>query len=162
MPNIATKASMLGRRGNSMLSLIARKWLKWITTFVAPLSRMDGYGIDLRGIKIHNDAESPTGVYIPADLEEALKELETILPPNTMRAITTTISESEMKTYHMSLGTWLRDKWGLWTGLRFAQFFSELGIDHPDDMSGIILTSLWRRLHSKPIDLSGQIHRHNK
>ena len=156
MPNIATKASMLGHRGNSMLSIIARRWLNCITTSVVPLRRMDGYGIDLRDIKIHNDRESPTGVYIPNDLEETLRELETILPADLKQKMRG-YDESEMNKFQMSLGVWLRDKWGLWTNSRLAKFFNESGVDDPDHMSEIILGSFWRYLHYNPIDLANQI-----
>ena len=52
---------------------------------------------------------------------------------------------------------WLRNNWGLWKGLRLAQWFNKQDIFHPDDMSGIILASFWRHLNHKPIDLRGQV-----
>jgi hypothetical protein len=38
-----------------------------------------------------------------------------------------------------------------------AKWFNRHGIVHPDDMSGIILTSYWRRLNGKPIALASQV-----
>jgi hypothetical protein len=55
------------------------------------------------------------------------------------------------------MGLTIRNCWGLWGHSRLAKYFNELGIDHPDDMSGIILTSLWRELNHLPMDLAGQI-----
>lgn len=38
-----------------------------------------------------------------------------------------------------------------------AAWFNQVGIYHPDDMSGIILDSFWRKLNNKPIGLDEQI-----
>jgi hypothetical protein len=32
-----------------------------------------------------------------------------------------------------------------------------MGIQHPDDMSGIVLDSYWRKLHGEPIALQEQV-----
>ena len=53
-------------------------------------------------------------------------------------------------------GRCLRNAWGLWGGSPLAKFFNTRGVHHPDDMSGIIMTSLWRRLHGAPIKLEEQ------
>jgi len=60
----------------------------------------------------------------------------------------------------MGLGMWMRNNWGLWGDSRLADWFAEKGIDHPDDMSTIILKSFWRRLNDRPIALSEQIRTH--
>lgn len=57
----------------------------------------------------------------------------------------------------MSIGLTMRNRWGLWAGSELAQWFNALGIGHPDDMSGIILHSYWRRLNGYPIELSKQV-----
>jgi len=62
-----------------------------------------------------------------------------------------------MNLYHMSMGLWMRNNWGLWKGSRLAKWFNAQGIIHPDDMSGIILTSFWRHLNNKPIGLDEQV-----
>jgi len=62
-----------------------------------------------------------------------------------------------MITYHLGLGMWLRNNWCLWHGSELQTYFIELGLVHPDDMSGIILDSFWRSLNNKPLDLEGQI-----
>tara|TARA_B100000780_G_C21048047_1_gene420776 strand:+ start:692 stop:1111 length:420 start_codon:yes stop_codon:yes gene_type:complete len=40
---------------------------------------------------------------------------------------------------------------------RLSQFFNDKGINHPDDMSGIILTSFYRNLRGLPIGFDKQI-----
>jgi hypothetical protein len=58
---------------------------------------------------------------------------------------------------HHGLGQQIRNDWGLWGESTLSKFFNRVGIHHPDDMSGIILTSYHRRLNGRPIDLEGQI-----
>ena len=104
----------------------------------------------------HKDANSPTGYYIPRDLDDALTEVDRIMGAKGREDVLKA-SEREMIQYHFGLGQWMRNNWGLWKGLGLAQYFNQLGIHHPDDMSGIILDSYWRRIHGKPIDLEGQV-----
>src|SRR5262245_11148723 len=102
------------------------------------------------------DATSKTGYYIPHDLADALIELDRIMGTkgrdDVIRA-----TEDGMIEYHHGLGTWLRNNWGLWGGSRLSEYFHQLGIRHPDDMSAIIFDSYWRKVHDKPIDLEGQV-----
>ncbi len=58
---------------------------------------------------------------------------------------------------HFGVGMWMRNNWGLWGGGPLAQHFNAQGIQHPDDMSGIILTSYWLHLHGCPTRLDEQI-----
>jgi len=53
---------------------------------------------------------------------------------------------------------WLRNNWQLWGGSRLSKYFNNLGIFHPDDMSGIILDSYHRYLTDKEIKLEEQIN----
>lgn len=102
------------------------------------------------------DSTASSKVYIPKDLEDTFAELMKMRSPallNEMRLK----SEKDMAEYHHGFGTWLRNNWGLWAGSRLAQYFKQLGVNHPDDMSGIILTSFWRHLHSQPIKLDEQV-----
>lgn len=57
----------------------------------------------------------------------------------------------------MGLGTGLRNTWGLWGDSRLAHYFKQLGVNHPDDMSGIILATFWCKLHDKPFRLKQKI-----
>jgi hypothetical protein len=52
---------------------------------------------------------------------------------------------------------WIRNNWRLWGGSRLSKYFNDLGIFHPDDMSGIILNSYHRFLLGQDIKLDDQI-----
>ncbi|MFZ1685684.1 MAG: DUF6794 domain-containing protein [Candidatus Zixiibacteriota bacterium] len=94
--------------------------------------------------------------YIPSDLNDCLAYLDTTLTPVDLDSLRQW-HEDEMPRAHMNLGLWLRNNWGLWKGSRLSEWFNKHDIWHPDDMSGIILTSYWRHLHNRPIELDAQI-----
>ncbi len=59
---------------------------------------------------------------------------------------------------HHGYGTSLRNNWGLWDKESILhKYFRNIGIWHADDMSGIILTSVYRKIKGQEIDLEGQI-----
>lgn len=107
------------------------------------------------------DPNAPFRVYIPKDLEDCFDELRKMLPPAVINEIRHKPEEGVIE-YHHSLGRWIRNNWGLWASSRLAQYFNQLGIRHPDDMSGIILTSFWRHLNSQSIRLEEQIEHYQE
>jgi hypothetical protein len=67
---------------------------------------------------------------------------------------------------HMGLGTWIRNTLGLWADCQkepaeerapLVRWFNKKGIYHPDDMSGIILTSWHRKLNGKKKKIKEQV-----
>ena len=40
------------------------------------------------------------------------------------------------------------------------QYFNTIGIFHADDMSGIIMESVWRKIHNKPLELDEQVKKY--
>jgi hypothetical protein len=101
----------------------------------------------------NRDRTSPTGIYIPKDLDEALTKLDSLLPACFVAAFL----KQGPNHYHLSVGLWLRNNWGLWHGSRLAKHFNAMGIYHPDDMSGIILTSYYRHLRRQPLRVEEQV-----
>lgn len=97
------------------------------------------------------------GVYIPIDLEDSFNQLNKLLSPEDIDTIKSKKSEDDLVDLHFGLGLWMRNNWGLWRGSRLNKYFNDLGIYHPDDISGIILDSYWRRLNDLPIKLEEQI-----
>lgn len=95
--------------------------------------------------------------YKPKDLEESIQQLD-ILLHDTIKAGILLMTEKEFTTAtHMSTGLWMRNNWGLWRGGKLSRYFNSIGIHHPDNMSGIILTSYHRHLNQKDIDLENQV-----
>lgn len=96
--------------------------------------------------------EEEKAVYIPKDLAEAHRELEKIIPPDTIEKMKES-EEQDISLYHLDVGMWMRNNWGLWKGSRLSNYFNNMGVLHPDDMSGIILDSFWYKLKQKPFPL---------
>jgi peroxiredoxin len=93
----------------------------------------------------------------PSNIEECIKELKETLPSADLHRFE---FEPELVTdeYHLTLGLWIRNNWiRAEGGGRLFEFFHDMGINNPDDMSGIILTSLWRDLHSQPLRVEDQV-----
>ncbi len=94
--------------------------------------------------------------YIPVDLDDGIRHLKETLSSEDIEVLRST-DEGELARFHFGLGLSLRNGWGLWGGSRLAEWFNSIGIFHPDDMSGIIITSLVRDLKGEPIELDAQV-----
>ncbi len=103
------------------------------------------------------DENSPTGVYIPSDLEDCFRELNKMLSASAIEEIRT-CEESGLSIYHFGLGMWMRNNWGLWNQeARLTLYFDILGIQDADDVSSFILVSYWESLNGKPINIPRRI-----
>lgn len=114
-------------------------------------------GEEINKINPTFDDSNPPELYIPKDLEDSFNELNKMLHPKFIEKFKNG-GKNEVIEQHFGLGLWMRNNWGLWAGSRLAKYFEELGINHPDDMSGIILTSYQHHLNNKPLELEKQIN----
>ena len=96
-------------------------------------------------------------VYIPKDLEDCFKQIDVFFADSTKTKIKQWTEDEFCSNAHFGLGMWMRNNWGLWGGSRLSKYFNEMKIFHPDDMSGIILTSYHRYLTGNEIKLEEQI-----
>ena len=92
-------------------------------------------------------ADSIDGVYIPRNLEESFHVLDTMLSAKNIQLIRSLPERDAMSQFHFGLGMWLRNNWGLWGGSRLQQYFLQRGVEHPDNMSGILLEYYYDYLH---------------
>ena len=86
---------------------------------------------------------------VPETLDEAHLELERRLPKRVIAKIDAMKTEDEMIDYHMGLGMWMRNTWGLWGNSPLATHMRSYGFTHADDMSGVILETFWCKRHGK-------------
>ena len=84
-------------------------------------------------------AETIDGVYIPANLGECFVELDKKLSEIDRKEMRELPKRDNMIRYHHALGMWLRNNWGLWGGSRLQKYFFDRGVNHPDEMSSVIL-----------------------
>ena len=95
-------------------------------------------------------------VYIPENLEECFIELKKILTEEQLAELKDG-KEDKITWHNFSVDVWMRSNWKLWSGSRLTEYFNEMGISYPRDMSRIILRSFHRHLHSRDIDLEQQV-----
>jgi len=99
-------------------------------------------------------------IEMPKTLNEAMSTLTEFSTDseNDFKEIINQTESSFSATLHFSLGRWIRNNWGLWKEEGpLYEYFKDLGIFHADDMSGIILTTFYRRYHEIEEDISGQV-----
>ena len=101
--------------------------------------------------------DSLRGVYIPKDLEDCFKQIDSFWNDSTKTQVKQWTEDEFSGRVHHGFGTWIRNNWQLWGGSRLSKYFNEMGIYHPDDMSGIILDSYHRYLIGKEIKLGEQV-----
>lgn len=97
---------------------------------------------------------------IPTNLEECFVALKEKLIAKDLAFLKE--NEDAPVRLHHTLGRYLRNTWGLWgeETSKLKSYFHDLGIHHPDDMSGIILTSFHRHLNDKPLEIEAQVKRY--
>lgn len=108
--------------------------------------------------KIRFTTDSINGHYIPKDLEDCFKQIDSFWSDSTKNEIKLQSEDDFTADAHFGFGMWMRNNWRLWGGSRLSKYFNEKGIYHPDDMSGIILDSYHRHLTGKEINLQQQIN----
>ena len=102
-------------------------------------------------------ADSINGVYIPKNLEDCFKQIDCFWA-DSIKLKAKEMAEKEFTIQaHFGFGMWMRNNWQLWSGSRLSKYFNEIGISHPDDMSGIILDSYHRYLRKELINLDEQV-----
>lgn len=95
------------------------------------------------------DPDSPSGVLIPATIEEAVAELEKMLHPDLIEEIRNETESEFLASQHFELGLWIRLSWRLWRVSipnKLIQCFQSMEIHHPDAMSSFLLIALWHHL----------------
>lgn len=116
--------------------------------------------LDYRGlIPMGLALEAPKGMY---DKEEPEKESEIPIPKTVDEAVKTLakIVSKEDRDYllengaismHDSLGRWIRNEWGLWTGSELKDELMNMnkGLNHPDDMSNYIIEEFIKYWNNK-------------
>lgn len=98
--------------------------------------------------------------YKPLTLNDAVRHLQKIQSDSLKQRIVSQTEEEFTTHAHFGLGMWMRNNWGLWRDGPLAKYFHQLGVYHPDDMSGIILTTYYRTLHQQDWQLAQQVQRY--
>ncbi len=98
--------------------------------------------------------EPAKGAAIPKDLNEAHATLKRLLSEENLKTINEVPDADGMIRFHHSLGMWIRNSWGLWSGSELYTWFNNRGYTEPDEISGLILQTFWLKLHDKPYQVN--------
>ena len=102
--------------------------------------------------------ETLFGVYIPADVAEAVRDLYSLTTPEGRRLFAEEPEREAVRKLHFSLGRWIIHNWGFYEGSRLSHYFREkLQIYHPDDMARFIMIAFHRSIRKEELDIPGLI-----
>ena len=92
---------------------------------------------------------------IPKNLSEAVSSLVATLSP----ADITFIKSNDAISQHHWMRRQIRNEWGLWEmESDLVQWFQKnLQLGHADDISSVILDSVWHQVTGEPFDLESKI-----
>jgi hypothetical protein len=91
------------------------------------------------------EPEKESEIPIPKTVDEAVKTLAKILSKEDRDYLL----ENGAISMHDSLGRWIRNEWGLWTGSELKNELEKKGFEHPDDMSNYIIEEFIKYLNNK-------------
>lgn len=98
---------------------------------------------------MYNEGESRKGrdISVPKTVDEAVKTLAKILSKEDRDYLL----ENGAISVHHSLGSWIRNEWGLWTGSELKDELMNMnkGLNHPDDMSNYIIEEFIKYCNNK-------------
>lgn len=97
------------------------------------------------------------GVYIPANLDEAFKELDDLSPEEAKAKFTNAPEEIIATKLHFGLGRWISVYWNFVEGSRYVEYLRQLGLVDHDHMIQFTIVSYHRYKNNKPIDIEGQV-----
>lgn len=107
-------------------------------------------------------ANSSETIYIPVDLPDCMRQLDSILTPENKELIRSLEEKDFLAKTHLALGMWIRNNWGLWSGARLATYFDEQGIHHPDDMSGVILRCYYHYIRDEKVNYQKMLQKERR
>ena len=98
----------------------------------------------------------------PKNLTECIQMLDKNLKTEDKDYIKTLSEDEFFMESHFTIGMGIRNEWIRSGNPELVTFFLDQGVKHPDDMSAMILTSYYRHLLGKEIDIEVQISAYKK
>ncbi len=92
------------------------------------------------------------GVYIPFDVNDAMKELKKLSPSESLDKFKNAPEDIVAKKLHFGLGRWMIYNWNFYYGSRLEHYLKGLGVEHPDDMADFLIVSFHRYLNGKDLN----------
>ncbi len=83
-------------------------------------------------------------VYIPMDLQDAIRELDRLSDKKAIPKLINSSEDTVASKLHFSLGRWMNIHWGLEEGSRLSHHLKSRGMSYPDDMIDFLIR-IWHR-----------------
>ncbi len=99
------------------------------------------------------DKEEINGMYIPANMSEAFRELINLSSESSLDKLKEAPEEVAATKLHLGLGKWIAAKWNFYEGSRFTKYLNEMGVSFPDDMIQFTIVSFHRFLNQRDLAL---------
>ncbi len=107
------------------------------------------------GFAAWSRADSPRSE-IPNTLDQAYEALDRLLSARDRRAFMSRPEKEAVALAHMGLGLFIRNTWFRSGKSALPGVLYDFGARSLDDMSSMVLTSYWRHLNGKPIEIEKQ------
>lgn len=96
-------------------------------------------------------------VSTPVNINEAINYFENNWSEKEKYDFKNKSEETSVSELHFTTGLWIRNNWIRGKDNDLVKYFDSIGINNPDDISSIILTSLHRKLNGHEIKLNDQV-----
>lgn len=96
---------------------------------------------------------SINGVYIPSDVEDAVKRLKELSPPESIEKFKNAPEEGIDRKLHFGIGRWMTVNWYFYEGSRLEYKLRQIGLSNPDDMADFLIVCFHRHLNGKDLDM---------
>ena len=128
--------------------------MKTFSLFMLISIMLHGYGENAACVA---NEEQALKFNTPQIIIDTIDRILNNLPEERRKTIAAMESERNMARYHRGWGMGLRNSLGLWGDSELAQAFNQIGIYHADDMSGILMYSVWRRIHNEELNIEERV-----
>ncbi len=101
----------------------------------------------LKNLIKNEDEEEESDIPVPKTVDEAISTLEKTLSDEDKEYLL----KNGAISMHNSLGRWIRNEWGLWTGSELKDELMNMNksLNHPDDMSNYIIEEFIKYWNNK-------------
>lgn len=87
----------------------------------------------------------------PTNISEAVNALDKLVGDEAKSRVRN-LERSELYTEHFRVAGLVRNSWLFTEGAPLREYFERSGIDHPDEMSAVVVQAFWMRMHGQAID----------
>jgi hypothetical protein len=106
----------------------------------------------LKEYEIRIKQERINDVYIPKNVNDAMKELDRLTNDKEAEKLKTSSEDTIASKLHFNLGRWMQIHWGLEDGSRLSHYLKSKGVTFPDDMMDLLIRCWYRHIKKIPLN----------